>query len=715
MIATNELLAKSDGTSLTTHLEQVAAVAEKLAAHHQLDKAVVRAGAILHDIGKVHPEFQKRLSSPRTADYHGIALRHEIASLLFLPLFPKIDWDNLIEMVVAHHRSTALPNNEGNGILDLVEIEGFNKTFNRHAQDWSEWSPKAIKVLNSFGFEGSNITLDEAKEAFEYVVDYCENVPAGWSKMKGLLNSADYMASALNSKVYIHLDRLNKVPDLSLYGADNRKSPLYPLSLLDTNSRKPHSLVIAPTGAGKTDYLFRRCQGRAFYTLPFQASINAMYHRVKNFLPKDTDIRLLHATSSLQIENADKYEETVMQSLAGAGIKILTPHQLAALICGTKGFEAIALDISNCDVILDEIHCYSEVSQAMVLEIVKVLLMLNCRIHIGSATMPSILTDMVLKILGGESNVLITRLSDEELDTFDRHRIFKHTLVEDTLTIIDQAVEQNQKILIVCNKVTTAQARFEEFKKRYQDIDILLLHSRFKRGDRAAKEKDLIDNYNNRTENAKACIVVSTQVVEVSLDISFDVMVTDAAPIDSLIQRFGRINRQRTNETVKQKIIKDIHIIAPPEKATDVLPYKKEFVDASFAQFENCELLKEAEIQAKIDNVYPELDIKSIHTKIVWDGDSFLLSRLRHLPKAVLIETLNIESATVILKSDQEIYEKGPKDIRIPLEIPVPRSVRFRKFTNYGISEYAARPIIVDDELYTQETGLVFKEIDNFI
>ncbi|MFX5555038.1 hypothetical protein ABTE11_22420, partial [Acinetobacter baumannii] len=85
--------------------------------------------------------------------------------------------------------------------------------------------------------------------------------------------------------------------------------------------------------------------------------------------------------------------------LAGSAVKILTPHQLAAIIFGTSGFETVMLDLQEADVILDEIHTYSDFSRSMVLEIVKALIRLECRIHIGSATIPTVLYNELLKIL----------------------------------------------------------------------------------------------------------------------------------------------------------------------------------------------------------------------------------------------------------------------------------------------------------------------------
>ncbi|MFK4985552.1 hypothetical protein ACI4B7_27380, partial [Klebsiella pneumoniae] len=85
----------------------------------------------------------------------------------------------------------------------------------------------------------------------------------------------------------------------------------------------------------------------------------------------------------------------------------------------------VMLDLQEADVILDEIHTYSDFSRSMVLEIVKALIRLECRIHIGTATMPTVLYNELLKILGGKEQVYEVSLSNEILDTFDRHQIDK--------------------------------------------------------------------------------------------------------------------------------------------------------------------------------------------------------------------------------------------------------------------------------------------------
>ncbi|MGA7719938.1 MAG: CRISPR-associated helicase Cas3' [Ignavibacteriaceae bacterium] len=706
-----DLYAKSTdngGTLLIEHLRQVASVADRIAEALNLDRQLIKFGGLLHDIGKAHPDFQKKLVNHNEKDF-GIPFRHEIASLFFLPLFPKKDWGVLIDMIVAHHRSIS-QDVRNQGILDLENTEGIDEIFKRHCEPWEKWSPEALKIISELGIPTQNIPKEEAYKVFKYVIEHCSKKPLGWSKWKGVLVGADHFASALDEKIQEHLQYIFQLPDISVFS--KRTNGLYPLSLLPASDNRYHSLVIAPTGAGKTDFLMRRCHERIFYTLPFQASINAMYERFKQQLPHQKNIRLLHASSKLMVQNNNSYEERVLQDKIGASIKILTPHQLASLICGTRGFEALAVDIMGNDVILDEIHSYSDISQSMVLEIIKALLKLDCRIHIGSATMPSLLQKKILKLLGGKKRTYYVTLPEETLDTFDRHIIHKCSSFEETIPIIRQMLLDNRKVLIVCNKVDIAQQRLKKCQELFPDIPQMLLHSRFRRQDRAELEKKLREEFD---ASLKTCIVISTQVVEVSLDISFDMMVTECAPLDSLIQRFGRVNRRRTNDSVRARIIKPIYVIVPPENEKDCLPYKRELLQKSFAQLPDNEILQERDLQKMLDEVFVKLDIVSIDTHLVWEGNKFLLKELCHFPSSILMETLNIESASAILQSDLKQYEKCNSEEMMGMEIPIPRSSRFRSFTKFGYSKYGTCPMIIHDDLYSKVLGLEWKEIDTII
>lgn len=692
---------KPEETSLHDHLSQVSDVIQRIAKHLKMNIRIARYGAILHDIGKASTIFQKRLnekSQPSTV------FRHEIASCFFLSLFSDEIHPPLIEMIIAHHKSV-LNDAKEKGILDLEEVNG--NTFEIHIKDWELWSVDALKILANFGIETRSISKDEAEKNFWKVYDYCDEKvkEQGYSEWRGLLMAADHFASALVDKTDDYLEKIFKMPDLSFF---NRQHELYPLSLKSSRSNKKHTMVVACTGAGKTDFLFRRCKGRVFYTLPFQASINAMYKRVKNDLEAtnpNLDIRLLHASSAISLEGKTK-EEKIIQGHVGASVKVLTPHQIAAIAFGTNGYEAMLLDLKGCDVILDEIHTYTEITRAIVLKIIAVLNHIGCRIHIGTATMPTILYNRIIDLLGQE-NVLEIKLNQDELQQFNRHIINKLYNWENAFSIVQQAVDKDEKVLVVCNRVQNAQEQYRMLSDLYTDVPVLLLHSRFKKVDRDEKEQLLmgLDEQGHATGNfntsEKACIVVSTQVVEVSLDISFDLMITEAAPLDAMVQRFGRVNRKRDKDTIGK--FKPIYVLAPPDDKKDALPYNLKIMEDSFNELPNGDVLQENQLQQKIDGVFTSLDLLTIETHSVFKEDNrWRIAKLTHNRKAILLDLLDIDSVNCVCEADEDTYREGNAEIRNKLTV----STRYYIVKGLRQLEIGTMPFVIPDAAYSTEYGL---------
>lgn len=693
----NHILAKSEKNGkipLVRHLTEVALLAEKTAAHLGMDVKIARRGAILHDIGKVSSVFQKILENGFQKP-PGFLFRHELASLFFTSLLNEKEKYPIIDMVVAHHKSIYL-DAEYKGILDLVGSEP--NLIEKHLDGFETWSETALEILKNFGFETKSISIQEAKNNFNEVVEYCESKGYGYSEWKGLLITADHLASALYNDVENISKRLFINPDLSYY--DSRKSKLYPLSLISVDDKRKHTLVTAPTGAGKTDFLFRRCNGRVFYTLPFQASINAMYERIKKDLKNtNADIRMLHATSTLKIEK-NNIEEKILQRHIGASIKVLTPHQIASLVFGMKGYEAMITDLKGSDVILDEIHTYSETIQAIVLKIVEILQSIKCCIHIGTATMPTELYNRLIQILGGKENTYEVKLPCNILDTFDRHIIYKVNSINDLTDVIRDAISSNKKILVVCNQVKRAQALYQKLAKDYPKAIKILLHGRFKREKRNQLEADLKNTYNESTEG---CIVVSTQIVEVSLDISFDLMITECAPIDALIQRFGRINRKRTEDTIGN--YKPIYVIKPSDNKLDALPYDLEILKSTYQTLPNGKLMKERNVQQMIDSVYTNNRFVDIEFLSVFNNGQWQIKELWHNPKSALLETLDIDSVTCIDEADRDIYEKSNYEEQSKMEIPV----SFRSIGYAGLDKLriGSKPYIIPSKAYDEKLGFL--------
>ncbi|MEZ0606866.1 CRISPR-associated helicase Cas3' [Fibrella sp. WM1] len=679
-----ELYAKSPeqgGLTLLQHTQHVLDAVLPMARHYRMNTRLARLGAILHDCGKAHPYFARMLQGQvsETERLQAHPHRHEISSLLFLPLFDKSDWPVLIEMVAAHHKSVeALGGGSQRGLIDLAcDLYGLKPVFNRHADYvygtqsvvWETWSEQVAPMLKTLGVRFRTISREEAYEAFSFAVAFCENRPNGWSKWRGLLMSADHFASEHMAEAKGLLADYYKLPNLSYY---QRQSDLHPLSMLRADQRARHTFVVAPTGSGKTDYLLRRCRGRVVYTLPFQASINAMFLRIdrdlnmKNNtrLPKSeqTDVRRVHSASRVRLRDENKKlieEEQFRQRNPGASVKIATPHQVASIVFGISGHEAAALDIAGCDVILDEVHVYDNQARAMMLKLVEALVQLRCRVHIGTATIPDSLASQLVQALGGAHRVCRITLGSRILTSFNRHIVNK--LPDETAArrVVAEAVESNERILFIANRVARAQERYEWARATFPNVPVLLVHSRFRRCDRAELEAKITEF----DQRHGPCIVIATAVVEVSLDISFDRMVTDAAPLDSLIQRFGRVNRRRTSATLGQ--YKPVHVIEPPTSKRDNQPYDADSVRRSFDLLPDG-LLRETALQRLINAVYKDINVPSI------DVHTQPIRELCHRPKSVLIDALEIDGACCIRESDRDTYLKARSDQRQQLEIPVP-------------------------------------------
>lgn len=694
------------GWTLVQHTQHVLDAIKPLARAWNFDAELARRGAILHDLGKGHPRFQQQISDDDEGDLrHEEPHRHELSSLLFLPLFPCEEWDLLIEMVVAHHKSVA-GDAKRRGLLDLTEdTHGLQWTFEQHAGDWEAWATQVCaEVLPAFGIQAELPMLEAARTAFDYAVQYCRRQGPGWSRWRGLLMAADHFASHFNDETATRAGGLFIAPCLDYF---ERRSDLHPLSLRPADDARRHTLVVAPTGAGKTDYLLRRCGGRVFYVLPYQASINAMFERIDKALKNygtPADVRRVHAASRLSLKKDDWQEETQdLQRHPGASVKVMTPHQLASILFGTSGHEAAALDVAGCDVILDEVHVYGEYAQAMVLELVRALRDLGCRLHIGTATLPPALASRLLDLLGGAGAVYEVRLSKDELRSFNRHRVHKHHDEQEAWTVLSEALAAGERVLWVSNRVDWAQRRFAEARSKLKlpKHALLLVHSRFRREDRNEREQDIY----RLEKGAGPCLVCTTQVVEVSLDISFDRMLTDAASLDALVQRFGRVNRRRTPETIGK--LRPVHVFpVPPNEA---LPYAAGVVQKSFELLPNGAPLEETALQDLLHQVYPTIEPKDITPHLFRQNGTYTLRALRHRPKAWLLEALDIEAYSVILESDRSAYEKKWGAERVELEIPVSRSALFPVLRHTPLEQVRVGhyPFVVQEEWYDPDLGLV--------
>ena len=212
-------------------------------------------------------------------------------------------------------------------------------------------------------------------------------------------------------------------------------------------------------------------------------------------------------------------------------------------------------------VILDEVHSYDAYTGTILDELVQSLRQLHCTVIILSATLTHQRRHELLKYAPTKTDYpLISTVSGNN----DLQEINVNPLVEKTVKIqlhqsetqaIDDVLlraEQGQQILWVENTVTQAQERYKLLAAKASEIkvDCGLLHSRFLKIDRDCNEEHWVKMYGTEgaaNRQTQGRVLIGTQVLEQSLDIDADFLVTRLCPTDMLLQRLGRLWRHEEN------------------------------------------------------------------------------------------------------------------------------------------------------------------------
>lgn len=547
----------------------------------------------LHDFGKAAQGFQKRLRGGEKWPH-----RHEVLSLAFLDWISgglseeELRW--VAAAIVAHHKDAdeiALLYMDPNDPADdpLAErVAEIGEEAITGLWRWLKECPAAWIEALGLGDAGIRLpALPNQEEAIRRVREQGamrarqwlhtyrrwltklsrsneRSLIVGTLALRGHLLSADHMASAHTGRAP---EPLLARPDDLLTRLQVGEGSLYEHQKKCATIRGS-AVLVAPTGSGKTEsaLLWACAQSdgvrpvpRLFYTLPYQASMNAMYDRLnKKAFPNQVGLEHSRSTLALyrrlldedytpwQAARAARWGKNLAQ-LNYFPVRVLSPYQILKAAYRLKGYEALLSDFFDAVFILDEVHAYEADRLAMILGMVKFFReQFGARFFVMSATLPGLLRVRLADSLGEYASVQATR---DLFDQFRRHRLRLmdgDLLTDRWLSHIADVAQDGQSVLVCCNTVKRTQQVYDELRRRLQGkAKVLLLHGRFNGKDRLEKERIVQAATGSQSEVREPIVLVATQVVEVSLDIDLDVIYTDPAPLEALIQRFGRINRRR--------------------------------------------------------------------------------------------------------------------------------------------------------------------------
>lgn len=623
------------------------------------EKILIIEACRIHDWGKANLLFQAivnkevatqlSIQDKKTKQIpHGFLSAFSISVDEFLQIadcFRKEDFDTFLTAVYYHHAR---------------EDEWKSKELGEYAEQYYR------KYLEEYlGREKVLIRSSYHSKLLFRNSDNYRNKPIAWEKwllystIKGMLNKFDYTVSAGYENAEINSD-LEKRKLIKNIEEIFKNYDLRPVQTYMKENTEENLVVIAPTGSGKTEAALLWLNGeKGFYTLPLKVSSNAIYERIKVRYLYD-DVALLHS-DSMQVylkESEDTYKKYERARLLANPLTICTVDQLFKFVYKALGTEIFPATLKYSKIVLDEIQSYSPQVIAAIIYGLKQVTAMGGKFAIITATFPPVLEDFMKQygLLKGE-DYQFQDFSDSS--DWLRHKVDIRDGEMDLDEIVEQSLEK--KVLVICNTVSKAQQIYKELEERTEEV--YLLHSRYIRRDRNQLENMIMQFSENRETVG---IWVTTQLVEASLDIDFDILYTEMCTADSLLQRMGRCNRKARYQPEEANII--VYANGNGVGSHDKFVYGKDLYDRSLNKLYEYagKILSEKEKIDYINQVYctEEIMETSYYKKIKEELDYFeKLTPLEYSKQEVDKEFRDIQSITVvpddIYNENQKIFEKS--------------------------------------------------------
>ncbi len=614
-----EVWAKSNGETLKEHTEKVKEkirdLFEKVVAFYLpqdgLLKEVIndrnRKGEFLkllelvatyHDMGKISPKFQiSTVYNPEFRNFIDFPdVPHSFLSPAFFNKekikefksfadFLECDWRDLLKIVLSsiafHHWRENYVEKFLNrwSLVDkaLSELKKNKELLESLKEIDSEVVIEGEKLNSHY----SKLLVPVDNLAFlvkELEQDLPRKQKGFFTLLKGFLHRADHFASSyLESEIEIEPLGSKELERRVKEDIKRRAKEKYNSKVTDKNiwqlekvkgTESKNLFLKATTGVGKTEFALLWARGKKLiYVLPIRTAVNAMWKRLKNIFGDDK-VGLLHSDALFYLEDIRDHsrDESISESFVSYNLaKNLSYPVIVATVdqfftAGLKypGYEKIYATLAYSYVVLDEIQLYDPRIAAIIIKTLEEVTKLGARFCIMSATIP-----------GFYKNIMQERGIDFVEKKYFPKNLKKHRiklengivdekegkLNEDVENKIEEFLNNGKKVLVILNTIKRAREVYEKLTEKFSNKKVLLIHSQFTMQDKKEKEEIFEGEHINYPD-----ILVATQIAEVSLDIDYDVLFTELAPLDSLFQRMGRILRRYRGNYQYTEVVPNVFI-----------------------------------------------------------------------------------------------------------------------------------------------------------
>lgn len=494
-----------------------------------------------HDEGKADKQWQTACQ----ADYENfVKWKKEHVDMSFADYTKQCGTkvgENIRCAGVRHEIKTLVSNRLGNNKVLQVAIAAHHSKLNFAFED--RWLNEGGKLLWD---EFAKMAWNEAKNLEEAVKKLYE-----YSAVRSLLQVADHRASAKE-------DGDKPLPFSRFSYKFPHPEKRIVQQLVEKNWEDDLLLLRAPTGAGKTDasllwaslQIKNRRAERLIVAMPTRFTSNALAINVSESL---SDTGLYHSSAwyskfaedvrqdAIQLRTAQKLHE--MARLLQTPVTVCTiDHLLMALTLTREDHHTIAFNLANSCLVIDEADFYDDFTQANINVLLKVLKKWNVPVLLMSASLPeSVLSEY--QSLGYDVKEIVEDKSDIERVRFEVKAIKEYQAPTEIEDLLNRMVEKGSGIIYV-NTVDKAFEYSKWFEQKGFE-DVIIYHSRFTEPDKKLKEAELIaalgkDAWKDGRQHG---IAIMTQIGEMSINISADIMISEMCPIDRLTQRAGRLCR----------------------------------------------------------------------------------------------------------------------------------------------------------------------------